>query len=247
MKNYLMLVLMGLVFVSCHVDDDFAEIEIEEIDTEFRIRDINGELVKALPVDLLKSIEIDLIGKGKLAKASQVFKLYDASTGQLNSAYLPKGESNGRMNDTQYGPNDVFGYCHQQDYGDIGPFSQAEYLGVEQPTQYVGHTGQSKKLEGMWLTTSAALVPTRPAVYYALRYGDLTWSANATWGQFTGTRGQSKATIGLKIWSTNPSFSTWYKAHNATVGWNQPWKSDGQFSGVTNKRMEAFAFYILQY
>lgn len=229
--------------------------------SEFALKDLNGEIVKSLPTDLLVAIHSDLINKGRNDDAARLYELYDLETGYLigiepinisfdeltEPASLGENSSETITLKSQYEPNSVFAYCHVQDKGDMGPFLQANYLGVDYPYPYAGTVGQSKRLEGMWLQTESSLYLTRPVVYYSLCNPDNSWTNTATWGQFTGTRGLSKAVIGLKIWTNNSSYSIWYKAHNQDTGWNQPWHNDGQFAGIAGKRLEAFAFHILKY
>lgn len=246
MKIHSIIILIVLFTISC------TDEKVAKKNSDFSIKDLNGEVVKSLPSDLLNSIHHDLIKKGRNEDALKLTELYNMETGILVGFHdevmrnRAANMASGKVN-AQYAPNDVFAYVHQQSVGDIGPFTQAEYLGANLPSPYAGIVGEGKRLEGMTLQTSSALLNTRPQVYYSLRNPNLTWTSTATWGQFTGTKGQAKAVIGLKIWTSNPGYSIWYIAHNQVTGWNQPWHNDGQFAGIEGKRLEAFAFHILQY
>lgn len=261
LQSFVIIVMVLLSIASCQKE------EVNTSNDSFSIKDINGEVIKSLPPDLLVSIQNDLNQNGRTDDANKLSEMYDFQTGFLKGidvAELEKeiGELNvvqaidsfSNTTDTllnktkgQYEPNGIFAYCHVAGLGDIGPFTQANYLGADYPYPYAGTVGQGRRLEGMWLQTESSLFLTRPNVYYSLRFPDGSWSSTATWGQFTGTRGQHKPTIGIKIWTNTSGYSIWYKAHNAGTGWNQPWHNDGQFAGIWNYSFEAFAFHILKY
>jgi len=94
---------------------------------------------------------------------------------------------------------------------------------------------------------STFAAPNTPRHLLHTQNTDLSYTIEGASGEFAGTRGQSKTTVGLKMRITNPNFGIWYKGHIQDAGWHQPWVNDGQFAGVTNKRLEALGFYIFQY
>jgi hypothetical protein len=263
MKNFrkfvLLFIVLSFVFSCKKENQNFTT------KSDFALKYLNGEVIKSLSPDLLVAIHNDLEKKGRNNDAAKLYELYDLKTGILkgadvnvfnqNEAYQQEIDSSLVELDTleyqtiksQYEPNSVYAYCHVQAAGDIGPFLQASILNADIPYPYAGTIGQSRRLEGMSLQTESSLLLTRPVIYYSLCNPDNSWTSTATWGQFTGTINDSKAVIGLKIWTTNSEYSIWYKAHNQSTGWTQPWHNDGQFAGIQGKRLEAFAFFIVQY
>ena len=265
LKISLISITLTVFFLSCEKE------EINSTKEAFAIEDVGGEVVTSLPPDLLSSIHQDLIQKGRESDANTLYDLYDQETGYLKKATVAdktvkltslskiKVDSSKMVvmeEDTiplpslkSWKQHYVYLYAHCQKWGDTGPYQQApnDWNYYYRP-YYAGTTKQSRRLEGMWLQTAQFLAPTRPDIKYQLvdPNGATSYPGTGTWGQFVGTRGQSKAVIGLQMWSDTPGFHIWYIAHNQTTGWNGGWYYDGQIAG-TNKRLEAFAFYILKY
>ncbi len=264
MKNFSLLILLGLfLFAGCQKE------EIENANKTFAIKDMHGVEVQRLPPDLLSSIYDNLMEKGRVKDANDLLEIYDIDTGYLKTAKCVKSINSWSSfinmpidssqmvvdNDTiqleslkawqqQY----VYLYAHVRGHGDIGPFFQApeRWDFVEAP-YFAGTVRQERRLEGMVIQTAQFLFPTRPDLKYRLVNPDGSRTSTGTWGQFVGTKGQSKAVIGLEMWSDTPGVTVWYKAHNQSTGWNGAWQNDGQFAGVYGKRLEAYAMQILQY
>jgi hypothetical protein len=233
-----------LVVFSCHQEE--IEQQQERNISDFKITDIKGQTINTLPTDLLESIHQDLIRNKRNQDAQKLFESYDRKTGILKNYTSKQSTSNGRTEDV-YEINLVYSMVHVGSLGDLPPCYQTQVADGNPPFSYCGTTGENRRLEGMSFQTDASLFTTRPALFYTLRNPDGSWTPTGTWGDFVGTRGQSKATIGLKMWSTTANYHIWYRAHNQSTGWNQAWQTDGAFAGVFNKRLEAFAFQILYY
>jgi hypothetical protein len=249
-----------IIFTNCQKNDI-------ETSSHFSIKDINGKTVKILEPNLLLKIHEDLIANGRVADAEALFNLYDLKTGILKSQkdslksinWFPvtKIDTSAKAKqDTIYSPSSLktepwggqyfYLYSHVEKMGDIGP--------ALANNGYAGTIGRNLRLEGMWLDTDPSLVATRPTISYYLCYPDGTTSFHASWGQFTGTRGQSQAVVGLFMSTSTPGFHIYYIAYNNSSsisawpgwGWNG-WQTDGQFAGCPGQKLEAFQVQIFQY
>ncbi|HTJ49043.1 MAG TPA: hypothetical protein VL443_06270 [Cyclobacteriaceae bacterium] len=254
-RRFLLFIMLTIAIFSCSDDNSdsvFVKVEnktnsVVKTEGDFALKGIDGYPIKQLPIDLLSTIHDRLIKDGRSDDAKKLYVLYDMKTGVLKGSENTIA-ANGRIN-SQYAPNGVYAYVHEQDYGDIGPFLQSSSMSDGAPSSYAGVTGQSKRLEGVWFDTAPELVSTRPYLEYGLV--DISGPGNTfinTWGEFNGTRGKDKAVSGIiMIIDDLKPWKIWYKAHNQGVGWNQPWHTDWEYAGVKNKRLEAFAFYIMIY
>ncbi len=266
--NYLKISLFALIGTIIFLFS-FEKNELNSKENEFGVKDINGNVVSYLQPSLLSAINESLIKEGRSDDAKQLHQLYDFNTGYLKSI---KEMDSGSLNlsvpsvisldsasitspDTiltkrlksGWQPQGVFAYAHIEKLGDQGPFTQCNALWTQNPDPYVGTTMRSLRLEEISLQTSPDLLNTRPTIYFSLMKPDGTWWAYATWGQWSGDRGYSHAKIGIKMWITTSGWHVYYLNHNEKSGWNHPWQYDGAPAYEYGRRIEAFAFQILQF
>ena len=127
---------------------------------------------------------------------------------------------------------------HQQTYGDIGPASAGDYLGV---------TGQSKRLEALSLILDqGAFSGSVKYRAHVQTYGWQDWVAD---GVLAGTTGQSKRLEAIQIQlegDITKYYDIYYRVHAQTFGW-LGWAKNGAKAGSEGlgKRLESLQIMLV--
>lgn len=127
---------------------------------------------------------------------------------------------------------------HQQDFGDIGPVTSGETLGV---------TGQSKRLEGLkvWLDE---LNGQDLNVFLRGHQQDVGWLEPVYNGALCGSIGQGKRLEAVQIQLTGADaekYDIHYQVHAENIGWTN-WAKNGELCGSESgsKRIEAIRIVL---
>ncbi len=132
-------------------------------------------------------------------------------------------------------------YVHRQTYGNEKAWSNAN--GAQS-----GTTGQSKRLEGIWIRLNQK--PVSGSIMYRTHIQRNGWERG--WkgeGKMSGTSGQAKRLEAIQIRLTGEMercYDVYYRVHAQTYGW-MGWAKNGQSAGTSgqSKRLEAIQIVIL--
>ena len=127
---------------------------------------------------------------------------------------------------------------HQQTYGDIGPASAGDYLGV---------TGQSKRLEALSLILDQGAFS--GSVKYRAHVQTYGWQDWVRDGALAGTTGQSKRLEAIQIQlegDITKYYDIYYRVHAQTFGW-LGWAKNGENAGSEGlgKRLESLQIVLV--
>lgn len=132
-------------------------------------------------------------------------------------------------------------FVHRQTYGNEKAWSNAN--GAQS-----GTTGQSKRLEGIWIRLNQK--PVSGSIQYRTHIQRNGWESG--WkneGKMSGTSGQSKRLEAIQIRLTGnmaKKYDVYYRVHAQTYGW-MGWAKNGQSAGTQgqSRRLEAIQIVIL--
>ncbi len=148
----------------------------------------------------------------------------------------------GAMVDYSYLTADSFGSLHysghQQTYGDIGPAYAGDYLGV---------TGESKRLEALSLSLDQGILP--GSIKYRAHVQTYGWQDWVWDGQLAGTTGEAKRLEAIQIsleGDITKYYDIYYRVHAQTFGW-LGWAKNGQEAGTEGlgKRLESIQVVLV--
>jgi uncharacterized protein YjdB len=127
---------------------------------------------------------------------------------------------------------------HVQTYGTQGWVSNGKSSGT---------TGQSKRLEGIWIKLNNK--PYSGSIQYKTHVQTYGWQDWVNEGEMAGTSGQAKRLEAIRIRLTGDLanyFDVWYRVHSQHFGW-LGWAKNGDISGTTGYgyRLEAIQIKLL--
>ncbi len=148
----------------------------------------------------------------------------------------------GAMVDYSYLTADSLGSLHysghQQTYGDIGPAYAGDYLGV---------TGESKRLEALSLSLDQGILP--GSIKYRAHVQTYGWQDWVWDGELAGTTGEAKRLEAIQIsleGDITKYYDVYYRVHAQTFGW-LGWAKNGQEAGTEGlgKRLESLQVVLV--
>ena len=137
-------------------------------------------------------------------------------------------------------PNVLY-YVHRQTYGWEEPYSKSN-------GQQSGTTGQSKRLEGIYVKLSNK--PAAGTIEYRTHIQTYGWEENwRSAGQMSGTMGKSKRLEAIQVRLTGnmaKKYDVWYRVHAQHFGW-MGWAKNGEQAGTAgySYRLESIQIVLL--
>jgi uncharacterized protein YjdB len=130
-------------------------------------------------------------------------------------------------------------HTHIQTYGDT--------KGIQTNGQMSGTSGESKRLENIWIKVTGNSNLGIQYTTHCQSYGWLPWSAN---GEKNGTSGESKRLEAIKIQLTGADaskYDVYYRVHAQSYGW-LGWAKNGEPAGTAgySKRLEGIQIVVLK-
>lgn len=235
MKRNLFALLVFLVTVSCSqnvIEESPLNNIGKDLDVSNFIKDISGNIVDKIPLDVYDRLISDLkdSGKDESVNVLETYYVRDETNFVLKKnlmAYL-------QMNKVQTRVNNFFSYrSHLRNIG----WGNYSYLG-----QITGTTGQKREMEALSFSYPYYTFGFR-ARAHVTKKGWLPW---ANLGEDVGTTGEKRNMEAIQI-DVEPSFATnvYYKVHMKNIGWG-PLVSNGEISGTMgeSRSIEAFVLYM---
>lgn len=236
MKKILLSILVLSSFLSCSKEDDEETIISNQSLVEKKelfIKDVDGQILNELPVDVYDMILSDFKKQNKTGKIDQ-----------LNSTYKKEGESVKLISTNNFAVKET----SKLTTGTIS-FQYMAHIAFDGWTAWTnlgsdaGLTGQSKRLEALQFSCSTYL-PTFRARAYVQQIGWMPWVGL---GDLVGTVGQSKRAEAFQV-DVPTSFATnvYYQVHTEKLGW-MPLVGNGEIAGTMDqsRRVESFRMYMV--
>ncbi|MBR3317877.1 MAG: Ig-like domain-containing protein [Atopobiaceae bacterium] len=132
-------------------------------------------------------------------------------------------------------------YVHRQTYGNEPAWSKAN--GAQS-----GTTGESKRLEGIWIRLNQK--PVSGSIQYRTHIQSYGWEKSwKSEGRMSGTSGESKRLEAIQIKLTGEmanKYDVYYRVHAQSYGW-MGWAKNGASAGTAgqSKRLEAIQIVVL--
>ena len=214
---------------------------VQESQSFFAVREMDGSIVAAIEPDLLSSIYQQLITDKRKEDAELLLQTYSSKTGEMldeaknNLKFSGETISNAR---TEVWDENVFKYkalVHGQGWN--------QWV---QPGEVAGTTGQNRPIYQFMLSTDPFSPPyERPAIRYKAHIAYKGW---LQWQSWDGVAGQIDYMQAMQIYSQTPGYNVWYQAHVEQLGW-MSWVSNGQTAGTVgqSKSLQAFKVRIYNY
>ncbi|MBR3313304.1 MAG: hypothetical protein IKG18_04110, partial [Atopobiaceae bacterium] len=135
-------------------------------------------------------------------------------------------------------PSVTYG-VHRQTYGDQEDVRDGAVAGT---------TGESKRLEAMWVSLGGGF-PVAGGIAYRTHVQGIGWQGWRSDGEAAGTRGESRRLEAVQVKLTGrmaKGYDVWYRVHAQNVGW-MGWAKNGRAAGTSGLswRLEAIQVVVL--
>lgn len=235
----LMAKMVAIALLICLLGACSEEEQVNANEEYFYLKNIDGEAVTHLDVELIQPIYEDLVRIGREKDAANFLNTYDQKTGNAAKHHVvtrsAKTGSNARINS-----NFSYGYYVQDyawSYGGDSPVQEDPYY------YELGTVAQAKRLEAFYLLLQGV-----PLCYesYLQKIG---WQGSQCNGEISGTTNEARRMEAIRIWITDGQGFVTYKSYLQDIGWESTWKTQGGISGTTgdSRRLEAFKLKIFLY